>query len=714
MTRCIAAAIALGAAAWLTGCPDEDSAPSAQTDAGAGAGDSWSAVPAGDEDAGDDDAAPNGGSAGTSAASPDAGPLPAPPLVREGSPVALSRDGARVYVACEELRALRVVPASGESAGRAVPMPGAPANLVVLGDDRVLATIRDPGLLLVLRPDADKGLVETARVEVAADAWGLAVAADGATAYVTSAWTHTVTAVDLAARQARWTLDVAREPRGIVAHPRGPVYVSHLTSAAITRIDPGAAPRAGGAGGGPAAHVVSLPLAPLRAPRTGTVEGSLGYSLTFSPDGMRLFAPRHALGAVGLGSWFGAATIDVMLVPQDTPLAPPRAAELVEKHSPPESDADTYPTDDTIDPATAPLPGFDETPFSAPRAIVYRRSTRTVLVAGEGTESIVEFDALAPDPTLAPVERHVMDDCPAPTGIALAGGDGVAYVYCRASFTLYALPLDTRYGEGGGWKQTLGRDPLDAVAAAGRKLFYMSTRTSFSEGLACAGCHPEGRDDGHVWREAHPKDVAGAPKFLGERIFLGGDGILGAVGVPRQTPMLAGRLRSAGPYGWLGESADLVARIDEGTKLHRWHFYAPPTYEARDLTAAFTRLAAFLRKGLVAPPRAARAPSEIELRGKQIFERADVGCATCHAADDSAPNLVVKLPKLARRAGFDDEDAPLKVPVLLYVGGTPPYLHDGSAATLEQLVDQNGDRMGHTAKLTPDERASLVAYLETL
>jgi cytochrome c peroxidase len=506
-----------------------------------------------------------------------------------------------------------------------------------------------------------------------------------------------VTAVDLAARRTRWAIDVAREPRGVVAHPRGPVYVSHLTSAAITRIDES------GAAGAPSAHVVSLPPAPLRAPHAGagTVEGSLGWALALSPDGIRLFAPRHALGALGLGVWFGAATIDVLLVPQDTPLAPP------------ESDAETYPTDPTIDPATAPLPAFSEAPFSSPRAIAYRRKKDTVLVVSEGSGNVGEFDALAPDPTLAPVIQHTPNDCQAPAGIALAGGEDVAYVYCRASFTLHEVDLTSTY-EQGGWTLHVGRDPLDYTAAAGRKIFYDSARTDLSEGLACAACHPEGRDDGHVWREVRPAGIAGVPKFVGERVFLGGDGILGAVGVPRQTPMLAGRLRSPGPYGWLGESADLPARIEEGTRLHRWVSFKLASYQARDLTVAIARLAAFLRKGLVPPPRAARAPTEIELRGKQIFERADVGCATCHAADDSAPALVVKLPKLARRAGFDDEDAPLKAPVLLYVGGTPPYLHDGSASTLDQLVERNGDRMGHTAKLTADERAALVAYLETL
>ena len=42
------------------------------------------------------------------------------------------------------------------------------------------------------------------------------------------------------------------------------------------------------------------------------------------------------------------------------------------------------------------------------------------------------------------------------------------------------------------------------------------------------------------------------------------------------------------------------------------------------------------------------------------------------------------------------------------------FLHDGSVDTLEALIDKNNDRMGRTAKLSPEERRALVAYLKTL
>ncbi|APR75606.1 Hypothetical protein A7982_00952 [Minicystis rosea] len=48
------------------------------------------------------------------------------------------------------------------------------------------------------------------------------------------------------------------------------------------------------------------------------------------------------------------------------------------------------------------------------------------------------------------------------------------------------------------------------------------------------------------------------------------------------------------------------------------------------------------------------------------------------------------------------------------MSGTAPYFHDGRAATLEELIDENADRMGHTSHLSREDRAALIAFLRTL
>ena len=159
-----------------------------------------------------------------SVSAPAEAPTPAhrPALVREGGALARAVGEEALYLADEDVGVVRRIPlpVDIQTPPTVVKMPGAPAAVLAL-DGRVLVTIRDPGLLVILRTDKELGLVETARVPLPADAWGLAVTPDEGIALVTSAWTHQVSAVDLRTSKKLWTIDVAREPRGVVVRADG-------------------------------------------------------------------------------------------------------------------------------------------------------------------------------------------------------------------------------------------------------------------------------------------------------------------------------------------------------------------------------------------------------------------------------------------------------------------------------------------------------------
>jgi len=171
---------------------------------------------------------------GSSSAPVAAAPQPPAAAALGGAGSTIARVHESLLVADEDRAALRVVPLPlGSGAAREVKLPGAPAALVV-DRGRVLVTVRDPGLLLELGAE---DLVERGKTPVAADAWGIAVTPDGKRAVVTSAWSHTVSVVDLAARRVVFESDVAREPRGVVVHPDGDrAYVTHLIGTALTRV----------------------------------------------------------------------------------------------------------------------------------------------------------------------------------------------------------------------------------------------------------------------------------------------------------------------------------------------------------------------------------------------------------------------------------------------------------------------------------------------
>ncbi|WP_437754839.1 hypothetical protein [Sorangium sp. So ce1389] len=644
--------------------------------------------------------------------------------MRAGGALVRAPQDDALYVADEDHAVLRRIPLPVDVSAppTAIALPGRPAQVLALGD-RVLVTIRDPGLLLVMRPDPTAGLVEAARVPLPADAWGLAVTPDERTALVTSAWTGKVSAVDLATATRSWSIDVPREPRGVVVREDGAAaYITHLTSSALTRIELRSPPQA---------RPIALPPSPYRATLDAPRAASLGYAAALSPDGRRLFVARHALGAIGELSWFGAATVDVLRTGNDEPLAPRR------REGAPTRIARDFELDITGDPERE-APQGELAPFVQPRALVYRESTRTLLVASEGTDTLVELDALSVEPTLRPLRTYplfsapalgdlapgsldalsrqvgVATLCGAPSGVALSGDESMAWVYCRSTDTLAIVRLDEHkaagpYDQGPVPFIRLADPPVPEKAAVGRKLFYNATDWMTSGGLGCAGCHPDGRDDGHVWHEVSGESFA---NFFGSADNRPMEGLAG--GVARQTPMLAGRVSAEGPYGWNAQSESLAARVREGFGLHRWGMGGGSDGELA-LRAGY--IASFLREGLVPPPREARPLTPEEKHGFALFTSEAAQCSRCHVPEtEYTDRMGYPMPGLAVRSGFypEKKGQVYKTPSLRFIAGTAPYYHDGSARTLEELVENNEDRMGRTSHMSRKDRAALVAFLRTL
>jgi cytochrome c peroxidase len=104
--------------------------------------------------------------------------------------------------------------------------------------------------------------------------------------------------------------------------------------------------------------------------------------------------------------------------------------------------------------------------------------------------------------------------------------------------------------------------------------------------------------------------------------------------------------------------------------------------------------------------------SKKALKGKEIFEDAKVGCARCHPAPlytALETHDVGTKHELDRKSSFD-------TPTCVELWRTGPYLHDGSAVTLkEMLTSMNGDdKHGTTSHLSEAEVDALVEYLLSL
>jgi mono/diheme cytochrome c family protein len=103
-------------------------------------------------------------------------------------------------------------------------------------------------------------------------------------------------------------------------------------------------------------------------------------------------------------------------------------------------------------------------------------------------------------------------------------------------------------------------------------------------------------------------------------------------------------------------------------------------------------------------------------RGLEVFQRA--GCSECHGGSDftdSATGVLhdvgTILETSGHRLGGDLEG--FDTPTLRGIWETAPYLHDGSAETVLDVISTKNpdDEHGATSDLSDDERADLVSYL---
>jgi mono/diheme cytochrome c family protein len=187
--------------------------------------------------------------------------------------------------------------------------------------------------------------------------------------------------------------------------------------------------------------------------------------------------------------------------------------------------------------------------------------------------------------------------------------------------------------------------------------------------IACASCHPEGGDDGHVWL------------LDGER---------------RRTPSLRGTIPGTAPYHWPGDMQDLQTLVNDVYTVRM---------SGQPLGAPMHQV---LRGWIEAIP-APAAPSWVDpgavVRGQALFERSDVGCASCHSGPHFTDNATVDV----------GTGGAFQVPSLIGVGWRTPLMHDGCARTLADRFDACATAQhGSTGSLSSGEVADLIAYLETL
>jgi YVTN family beta-propeller protein len=279
-----------------------------------------------------------------------------------------------------------------------------------------------------------------------------------------------------------------------------------------------------------------------------------------------------------------------------------------------------------------------------------------------------------------------------PRSVAVAPDGRTAYVVNRLDDTLTVVDLLQLKTSG---TIDLGGPKEITRLRQGERLFRDASFCLQGQ-FSCATCHPEQHLDGLAWNLETPQ--------------------LGRDRVANRT--LRGIAETA-PYKWNGHNPDLISQC--GPRIAKFLFRSEG-FNPQQLEA----LVAFLR-AIPLPPNRHRAPdgqlTEAQERGRAIFFRTHTNegkeipyqnrCDTCHPAETHYTNRIST--NVGSKTEYDTI-AHFDTPQLDNVYENAPFLHNGMALTLEEIwtVYNNQDTHGVTSDMRKEQLNDLIEFLKTL
>ena len=606
----------------------------------------------------------------------DAGPAAAdPPDYASPLEVVLSPDGARLYVLCQQSEEVRVFDASSYAVIKTIAVGRVPR--------------------------------------------GIALSASGDRLFVTNSWEDTLSVIDTRALAVIATWSIGAEPSGVVEDRAGKrLFVANRITSDVAVLDA----------------------------RTGVEEARLlagrGASyLTLSPDGNRIYAthiyPNLSMRRTGLENRTApeseitiidaarAAVIDRIPLHAIAGVfhlafsADGRLGAVAEYHPKnlvplahlEHGGAFAYTLTlfgaDVGKPVEIPLDELERY-ASQPFGVAIAPNKSRLYVTLGGSECVLAIDVprllhfihSRPRPAsgsfaedLSASANYVVARIPVghnPRGLALGRGGRRLFVANRLDDTISVIDTHTDHVVS---TITLAGPKTVDVLRRGEQTFY-SARYSFQGQISCSSCHIDSTFDALTWNLE--------PDGFGRNVV--------------ENKLLEG-VKDTEPYKWSGTNPDLPTECGPRTEKYFWR---SETYDNLTLTD----LVVYIRN-LPARPNRWRLPggelTPAQERGKAIFERAldKFGkpiplanrCSYCHSGPKGTNQ---KISDVGTRKPIDNTSL-LKSAPLTNIALTAPYMHDGSARTLEEIwtVYNPEDKHGRTNDLTKDELNDLIEYLRT-
>jgi len=561
----------------------------------------------------------------------------------------------------------------------------------------------------VLVLNAKTGAVAV-RIAVGQSPRGAALSADGSRLYVTNSWDDTVSVIDTKSLKTVQTLVTGFEPTGVViTHDSKTLYVANRLSDDVSVIDLASA------------HEVKRLMA-----------GRGASYLTLSSDGKRVYC-SHVYSKIT-----GSRT-----VPQSEITVIDTASQTVSERIPLRNVAGVFRMAFTADGALGvaaqlrpknliplahvehgsvfgdslalfgpavggvvqlPIDELDRY-FAMPYAIAITPDQSKLYVSTGGSGSITAINIPKLLSFVRTVPKDVGNDLSAsanyvtariavgtnPRNLLLSPDGTHLYVANRLDDTVSVV--NTRTDKVVSTIDLGGRKDYNSLRR-GERTFY-NAKYSFQGQFSCANCHIDATFDGLQW------DLE--PDGFGKDIVDN-----------RSIEDLTG----TEPFKWNGGNPNMPTECGPRTEKF---FYRSQSYNSAELADLVSFVFALPNR-----PNRYRLPAgeltPAQERGKTIFQRTAYKngqpilqqnqCAYCH----SGPKYTNQQLADVGTGKPTDRSSKIDTPHLTNVAYSAPYLHDGSARTMEEIwtIFNPKDTHGVTNDLTKDELNDLIEYLRTL
>jgi YVTN family beta-propeller protein len=594
------------------------------------------------------------------------------------SPTALvaAPDGKVLYIACATAGQIAVFDRNARTVSRHIPVPGSPLGLALTPDGRTL-------YVTCAAPDSTVCIIDTAQAAVVATipaghtAMAPVLSPDGRTLYICNRFNHEIAYINLATRKTTHRVKVSREPVAAAITPDGRfLLVANHLPAGRADIDVSAA----------SVSVVDLRRA--RVSREIVLPNGSGMlrDVRISPDG------HHAI-VTHLISRFHLPTSQIERGWINT-----NAVTLIDTRAMQRINTVLL---DNLDAGAANPWGAEWAPDGRSFVVTHAGTHELTVVdfpallaklarvtSTPATRPAADYTATALTPVDVPDDLSFMTDIRRriKSGEADRGPRAVVFAgttaYLANYFSDTVTEIDLASSAPRPTSMRLQPTPAMSVARRGEFLFN-DAGICFQGWQSCASCHSsDARVDGLNWDNLN--DGIGNPKNTKSLIFA------------HQTP----------PSMWLGVRADAEVAVRAGIRNSLF------TVQPEEVAVAIDEYLRSL-KPIPSPHLVKGKLSPAAQRGEKLFWSEAVGCAGCHP-----PGLYTdqKSHDVGTLGKFDKPGDRFDTPELIEVWRTAPYLHDGSAATVrEVLTTRNAaDRHGKTSHLTRQQIDDLVEFILSL